>query len=70
MLESGDLEAAAAEIVQLQHCLSVLSQTPDSQDRADLLNNFHLRIEAMASPHIVEAFSQQDLGEILRCSYS
>ncbi|KAF2348671.1 Conserved oligomeric Golgi complex subunit 7, partial [Trinorchestia longiramus] len=68
LLESGDLEAAAGKVVELQHCLSVLSQTPDSEDRADLLNNFHLRIEAMASPHVVEAFTQHNLSESIKYS--
>ena len=64
MLESGDLEAAATKVSQLQRCQSVLSQTPDSEDRAALLNSFQLRIEAMASPHLVEAFTRRKLGEL------
>uniref|UniRef100_A0A2P2I5Q8 Conserved oligomeric Golgi complex subunit 7 n=2 Tax=Hirondellea gigas TaxID=1518452 RepID=A0A2P2I5Q8_9CRUS len=68
VLEAGELEVAANKVVQLHRCLSVLAQTPDSEDRAALLNSFQLRIEAMASPHVVEAFTHHNLSSSIKYS--
>lgn len=68
VLEAGDLQAAAEKVAQLQRCLSVLSQTPDSEDRAALLHSLQLRIEATASPHVVEAFTHHNLSESIKYS--
>lgn len=62
-MDSGDLEAIAGKLVALQNCLGILTHVPDYEERLAHLEGLKVRLEALASPHIVAAFTQHNLGE-------
>ena len=63
-MESGDVEAIAEKLVGLQNCLSILTHVPDYEERAAHLEGLKVRLEALASPHIVAAFTNHNLGKL------
>lgn len=63
VMESGDIQAIAEKLVGLQNCLSILTHVPDYEERAAHLEGLKVRLEALASPHIVAAFTNHNLGK-------
>lgn len=63
VMDSGDLDAIASKLVALQNCLGILTHVPDYEDRVAHLEGLKVRLEALASPHIVAAFTQHNLGK-------
>lgn len=63
IFERGDIEVIAAKIVSMQQCLSVLTNTPDYEDKRLQLETLKNRLEAIASPHLVQAFTSKHLDE-------
>ncbi|MPC33332.1 Conserved oligomeric Golgi complex subunit 7 [Portunus trituberculatus] len=63
VMESGDVEVIAEKLVGLQNCLSILTHVPDYEERAAHLEGLKVRLEALASPHIVAAFTNHNLEE-------
>lgn len=66
VMESGDVEAIAEKLVGLQNCLSILTHVPDYEERAAHLEGLKVRLEALASPHIVAAFTNHNLEESVK----
>lgn len=66
VMESGDVEAIAEKLVGLQNCLSILTHVPDYEERAAHLEGLKVRLEALASPHIVAAFTNDNLEESMK----
>lgn len=66
VMESGDVEAIAEKLVGLQNCLSILTHVPDYEERAAHLEGLKVRLEALASPHIVAAFTNHNLEESMK----
>lgn len=62
VMDSGDIDAIASKLVALQNCLGILTHVPDYEDRVAHLEGLKVRLEALASPHIVAAFTQHNLG--------
>ena len=61
-MDSGDFEAISSKLLALQSCLAILTHVPDYEERAAHLEGLKVRLEALASPHIVGAFTQHNLG--------
>ncbi|XP_071513541.1 conserved oligomeric Golgi complex subunit 7 [Panulirus ornatus] len=66
VMDSGDLDAIASKLVALQNCLGILTHVPDYEDRVAHLEGLKVRLEALASPHIVAAFTQHNLEESVK----
>lgn len=63
VMESGDVQSIAEKLVALQNCLSILTHVPDYEERVAHLEGLKVRLEALASPHIVAAFTNHNLGK-------
>lgn len=61
-MEGGDIEAIGRKLVALQNCLGILTHVPDYEERVAHLEGLKVRLEALASPHIVAAFTHHNLG--------
>ncbi|CAL4066157.1 unnamed protein product, partial [Meganyctiphanes norvegica] len=68
VMDSGDIVAIAEKLVALQSCLTILTHVPDYQDRCAHLEGLKVRLEALASPYIVAAFTQHNLEESIKYS--
>ncbi|KAK8754311.1 hypothetical protein OTU49_015547 [Cherax quadricarinatus] len=66
VMDSGDLDAIGTKLVALQNCLGILTHVPDYEDRVAHLEGLKVRLEALASPHIVGAFTQHNLEESVK----
>lgn len=66
VMESGDVQSIAEKLVGLQNCLSILTHVPDYEERAAHLEGLKVRLEALASPHIVAAFTNHSLDESMK----
>ncbi|XP_047486009.1 conserved oligomeric Golgi complex subunit 7-like [Penaeus chinensis] len=66
VMDSGDIDAIASKLVALQNCLGILTHVPDYEDRVAHLEGLKVRLEALASPHIVAAFTQHNLDESVK----
>lgn len=64
IFERGDMEVIAAKIISMQQCLGVLVHTPDYEDKRLQLESLKNRLEAIASPQLVQAFSSKHLDEV------
>lgn len=64
VFESGDIEVIANKLYSMQKCLSMLVNVPDYEDKKLQLEGLKNRLEAMASPKLVQAFSSGNLGII------
>lgn len=62
-MEGGDIEAIGRKLVALQNCLGILTHVPDYEERVAHLEGLKVRLEALASPHIVAAFTHHNLGK-------
>jgi hypothetical protein len=63
VFESGDIESISAKLVSMQQSLRILANVPDYEDRNLQLEGLKNRLEAMASPLLVQAFTSASIGE-------
>ena len=63
VFESGDIESIAAKLVSMQQSLRILVNVPDYEDRKLQLEGLKNRLEAMASPRLVQAFTSSSIGK-------
>lgn len=61
VFQSGDVEAITARLVGLQTSLEILVDVPDFSERAHKLESLKNQLEAMLSPHLVQAFTSQSV---------
>ncbi|KAK4312456.1 hypothetical protein Pmani_016142 [Petrolisthes manimaculis] len=66
VMEGGDIEAIGGKLVALQNCLGILTHVPDYEERVAHLEGLKVRLEALASPHIVAAFTHHNLDESVK----
>ena len=64
VFESGDVEKIAAKLFSMQKSLSMLINTPDYEDKKLQLEGLKNRLEAIASPKLVQAFTAGSLGNV------
>nr|CAD7400850.1 unnamed protein product [Timema cristinae] len=62
VFESGDIESISAKLVSMQQSLLILANVPDYEDRKLQLEGLKNRLEAMASPLLVQAFTSGSIG--------
>ena len=63
VFESGDIESISAKLVSMQESLRILANVPDYEDRKLQLEGLKNRLEAMASPRLVQAFTSSSVGK-------
>jgi cell division FtsZ-interacting protein ZapD len=61
--ERGDLDGAATTLESMQQSLRILAHVPDIEDKRLQLEGLKNRLEAAASPLLVQAFTSADVGE-------
>lgn len=64
VFESGDVEAIANKLFSMQKSLTMLVNVVDYEDKKLQLEGLKNRLEAMASPKLVQAFTAADLGKL------
>ena len=62
-MESGDIEEIATKLMALQSCLHLLHHVPDYEERMAHVEGLVVRLEALASPKLILAFTQKNLGK-------
>lgn len=65
VFESGDIEAISNKLFSMQKSLAMLANVVDYEDKKLQLEGLKNRLEAMASPRLVQAFTAANLGNIL-----
>ncbi|KAK7872478.1 hypothetical protein R5R35_014269 [Gryllus longicercus] len=63
VFESGNIESISAKLVSMQQSLQVLVSVPDYEDRKLQLEGLKNRLEAIASPLLVQAFTTGSLDQ-------
>ncbi|GLH07427.1 Conserved oligomeric Golgi complex subunit 7 [Gryllus bimaculatus] len=63
VFESGNIESISAKLVSMQQSLQVLASVPDYEDRKLQLEGLKNRLEAIASPLLVQAFTTGSLDQ-------
>lgn len=63
VFESHNIEKIATKLVSMQQSLSILVNTPDYEERKLQLEGHKNRLEAIASPHLVQAFTSGSIGK-------
>ncbi|XP_063222292.1 conserved oligomeric Golgi complex subunit 7 isoform X2 [Bacillus rossius redtenbacheri] len=63
VFESGDIESIARKLTSMQQSLQILASVPDYEDRKLQLEGLKNRLEAMASPLLVQAFTTGSVDE-------
>nr|CAD7593363.1 unnamed protein product [Timema genevievae] len=63
VFESGDIESISAKLVSMQQSLLILANVPDYEDRKLQLEGLKNRLEAMASPLLVQAFTSGSIEQ-------
>ncbi|KAG8232847.1 hypothetical protein J437_LFUL012651, partial [Ladona fulva] len=66
VFESGDMEKIASKLVSMQQSLNILAHAPDSEDRKLQLEELKNRLEALASPPLVQALTSSSLEDTRR----
>ncbi|KAJ9592818.1 hypothetical protein L9F63_015509, partial [Diploptera punctata] len=61
VFESGDIENISTKLLSMQQSLKILANVPDYEDRKDQLEGLKNRLEAMASPMLVQAFTSSSI---------
>ncbi|GAB6032203.1 Golgi transport complex subunit 7 [Chamberlinius hualienensis] len=61
VFHTGDLNSIAEKIQGMQQSLTILVDIPDYKERQHYLENLKNRLEAMVSPHLVNAIQSQSL---------
>lgn len=62
IFDSKNIEAISSKILGMQNSLKLLVNVADYEDRKLQLEGLKNRLEAIASPVIVQAFSNSDAG--------
>ena len=62
MFESGDIESMSSRLTKMQLSLGALTSVPDYEDRRLQLEGLKNRLEAIASPRLVQAFTSASIG--------
>lgn len=62
MFESNNIEQIAGKLVSMQQSLSILVSVSDYEERKLQLEGLKNRLEAIASPHLVQAFTSGSIG--------
>ena len=65
VFEAGECEPIAEKLHCMQKSLSMLTSAPDYEDKKLQLEGLKNRLEAMASPRLVQAFTSGNLGKWL-----
>lgn len=60
--ESGDIEAISNKLFSMQKSLAMLANVVDYEDKKLQLEGLKNRLEAIASPRLVHAFTAGNLG--------
>ena len=60
---SQDVTVISAKLTGMQNSLTMLVDTPDYSEKCVHLEALKNRLEALASPQIVAAFTSQSIGE-------
>jgi len=60
-LDGGDLQVVATKLTAIQSSLKILTHAPDYEERVIHVEGLKNRLEAMSSPHLVQAFNSNDL---------
>ena len=63
VFESHDIDAIASKVVSMQQSLKVLASSVDYEERRLQLEGFKNRLEAIASPPLVKAFTNNNISE-------
>ncbi|KDR16116.1 conserved oligomeric Golgi complex subunit 7 isoform X3 [Zootermopsis nevadensis] len=63
VFESGDIQSISAKLVSMQQSLRILANVPDYEDRHLQLEGLKNRLEAMASPLLVQAFTSASIEQ-------
>lgn len=63
VFESGDIESISAKLVSMQQSLRILANVPDYEDRKLQLEGLKNRLEAMASPRLVQAITSSSVEQ-------
>ncbi|BES98168.1 oligomeric golgi complex [Nesidiocoris tenuis] len=63
VFETQNIDAVTAKVISMQQSLAVFENAVDFQERQMQLEGFKNRLEAMASPHLVRAFTNKNVGE-------
>lgn len=66
VFESGDIEAISNKLFSMQKSLAMLANVVDYEDKKLQLEGLKNRLEAIASPRLVQAFTAANLGKICR----
>lgn len=66
VFESGDIEAISNKLFSMQKSLTMLANVVDYEDKKLQLEGLKNRLEAMASPRLVQAFTAANLGKTCR----
>lgn len=62
-LDGGDLELVTKKLSAIQSSLKILTHAPDYEERVLHVEGLKNRLEAMSSPHLVQAFNNNDLAK-------
>lgn len=62
VFESGDIEAISNKLFSMHKSLAMLANVVDYEDKKLQLEGLKNRLEAMASPRLVQAFTAANLG--------
>lgn len=62
VFESGDVEAIANKLFSMQRSLAMLVNVIDYEDKKLQLEGLKNRLEAIASPKLVQAFTAANMG--------
>lgn len=65
VFESGDIEAISNKLFSMQKSLAMLANVVDYEDKKLQLEGLKNRLEAIASPRLVQAFTAANLGKTL-----
>ncbi|CAH1388950.1 unnamed protein product [Nezara viridula] len=66
VFESHKIEAIAEKVMSMQQSLPALIHSTDYEQRKIQLEGFKNRLEAMASPHLVNAFTNKNVEESVK----
>lgn len=66
IFESGDIEAISNKLFGMQKSLAMLANVVDYEDKKLQLEGLKNRLEAIASPRLVQAFTAGNLGKNIK----
>lgn len=66
VFETGDIDAITSKLVSMQQSLNVLSNVADYENKKIQLEGLKNRLEALASPQMVQAFTSKSIDQSKR----